>query len=111
MFQPALPDQFDQIPQLRRCRRSEGADNNDWAGRLPANESQSVTDVEILRPDLPRGRFRFALFDFDGTLSLIREGWPQVMIPLMVEVLRGTGTAEDEVALTGQVEDFVMRLN
>ena len=52
-------------------------------------------EIEILRPDLPRGRFRSVLFDFDGTLSLIREGWPQVMIPMMVEVLRGTGTARD----------------
>ena len=42
-------------------------------------------EIEVLRPDLPRGRFRSVLFDFDGTLSLIREGWPQVMIPMMVE--------------------------
>jgi len=41
-------------------------------------------EIEIFRPDLPRGRFRGVLFDFDGTLSLIREGWPQVMIPMMV---------------------------
>ena len=27
------------------------------------------------------------LFDFDGTLSLIREGWPQVMTPMFVEML------------------------
>lgn len=68
-------------------------------------------DVEILRDDFPRGRFRFALFDFDGTLSLIREGWPQVMVPMMVGVLRETGTDEDDEALTARVEDFVMRLN
>jgi phosphoglycolate phosphatase-like HAD superfamily hydrolase len=68
-------------------------------------------EIEILRPDLPRGRFRFALFDFDGTLSLIREGWPGVMIPMMVDVLRQTGTAESAEALTTSVEDFVMRLN
>src|SRR5262245_3821137 len=68
-------------------------------------------DIEILRPDLPRGRFRSVLFDFDGTLSLIREGWPQVMIPMMVEVLRETGTTEDELTLSVVVEDFVMRLN
>lgn len=68
-------------------------------------------EIEVLRPDLPRGRFRSAIFDFDGTLSLIREGWPQVMIPMMVEVLRGTGTPEADDALTGVVEDFVMRLN
>src|SRR5947209_11846895 len=67
--------------------------------------------IEVLRRDFPRGRFRFVLFDFDGTLSLIREGWPQVMIPMMVEVLRATGTAEDDAMLTARVEDFVMRLN
>jgi phosphoglycolate phosphatase-like HAD superfamily hydrolase len=69
------------------------------------------SEIEILRPDLPRRRFRSVLFDFDGTLSLIREGWPQVMIPLMVEVLRDTGTAESDAELTAHVEEFVMRLN
>ena len=68
-------------------------------------------EIEILRPDLPRGRFRSVLFDFDGTLSLIREGWPQVMIPMMTETLRRTGTAESDKELTVRVEEFVMRLN
>jgi phosphoglycolate phosphatase-like HAD superfamily hydrolase len=68
-------------------------------------------EIEVLRTDLPRGRFRSVLFDFDGTLSLIREGWPQVMIPMMVGVLRETGTAETDAELTAAVEDFVMRLN
>jgi phosphoglycolate phosphatase len=68
-------------------------------------------EIEVLRPDLPRGRFRSVLFDFDGTLSLIREGWPQVMIPMMVDVLRATGTPETEAELYGAVEEFVMRLN
>jgi phosphoglycolate phosphatase-like HAD superfamily hydrolase len=68
-------------------------------------------EIEVLRPDLPRGRFRSVLFDFDGTLSLIREGWPQVMIPMMVGALRETGTRETDAELTTAVEDFVMRLN
>ncbi len=68
-------------------------------------------EIEVIRPDLPRGRFRSVLFDFDGTLSLIREGWPQVMIPMMVEELRATGTAETEAQLAQAVEEFVMRLN
>jgi phosphoglycolate phosphatase-like HAD superfamily hydrolase len=68
-------------------------------------------EIEILRADLPRGRFRFVLFDFDGTLSLIREGWPQVMIPMMAGILRETGTNETEAELTASVEEFVMRLN
>jgi phosphoglycolate phosphatase-like HAD superfamily hydrolase len=68
-------------------------------------------EIEVLHPDLPRGRFRSVLFDFDGTLSLIREGWPQVMIPMMVEELRRTGTAETDAELHAAVEEFVMRLN
>jgi len=68
-------------------------------------------DFEIIHGDIPRGGFRSVLFDFDGTLSLIREGWPQVMIPMMVEVLRETGTHESESELLAAVEDFVMRLN
>jgi phosphoglycolate phosphatase len=65
--------------------------------------------IEVLR-EFPRGRFRSAIFDFDGTLSLIREGWPQIMIPMMVEVLRQTGTAETDEQLQTLVEAFVMRL-
>src|SRR5262245_59355818 len=68
-------------------------------------------EIEILHSDLPRGRFRSVLFDFDGTLSLIREGWPQVMIPMMVAVLRETGTAEGDGELAAKVEEVVMRLN
>jgi phosphoglycolate phosphatase len=68
-------------------------------------------EIEVLRPDLPRGKFRSVLFDFDGTLSLIREGWPQVMIPMMVAALRQTGTSESDSDLAVVVEDFVMRLN
>jgi phosphoglycolate phosphatase-like HAD superfamily hydrolase len=67
-------------------------------------------EIEVLRPNLPRGQFRSAIFDFDGTLSLIREGWPQIMIPMMVEVLRQTGTTESDEQLQAHVEAFVMRL-
>src|SRR5712671_5319324 len=68
-------------------------------------------EIEVVRADFPRGRFRGVLFDFDGTLSLIREGWPQVMIPMMVSVLRESGTNESDAELHEAVEEFVMRLN
>ncbi len=67
--------------------------------------------MEIVNPAMPRHHVRFVLFDFDGTLSLIREGWPQVMIPMMVDELKQTGTPETEKDLTAAVEEFVMRLN
>ncbi|GAB4453712.1 MAG: hypothetical protein Kow00120_23610 [Anaerolineae bacterium] len=68
------------------------------------------SQIEIINPDLPRGRVRSALFDFDGTLSLIREGWQGVMIPMMVEVLQALDTGESEAELTALVTDFVTRL-
>lgn len=73
--------------------------------------SSSSTEIEILRPDFRRGDFRAVLFDFDGTLSLIRRNWPQVMIPMMVDVLAETGTSETRPELSEKVEEFVMRLN
>jgi phosphoglycolate phosphatase-like HAD superfamily hydrolase len=48
------------------------------------------------------GRVRHALFDFDGTISVIRQGWEKVMIPLMLEMICGaqpiTPAIEAEVA-------------
>lgn len=67
---------------------------------------------EVLNPRVRRGPFRAALFDFDGTLSLIREGWPRVMVGMMVERLRGLGLAREPAdELWGLVERFVMELN
>ena len=68
------------------------------------------TCIELVRPGFERGRIRHALFDFDGTLSLIRQGWQEVMIPMMVEILLQTPGAEDEATLTGVVQDYVTRL-
>ena len=79
--------------------------------KIPPVTAENSVNFEIIRPDLPRGGFRSALFDFDGTLSLLREGWPQVMIPMMVEVLQQTGTPETPEELAGKVEEFIMRLN
>jgi len=69
------------------------------------------TRIEVIHADFPRGKVKAALFDFDGTLSLIREGWPEVMIPMMVEHLARTPAAETRDELRPRVEEFVMRQN
>ena len=46
--------------------------------------------IEVLHP-LPKGaRFRHGVLDFDGTVSLIREGWQQIMIPYFTQELADT---------------------
>jgi phosphoglycolate phosphatase len=66
--------------------------------------------IEIIHPDIQRGQVRSALFDFDGTISLIREGWQKVMIPMMVEVLQALDTGETAGELTAIVTEYVDRL-
>jgi phosphoglycolate phosphatase-like HAD superfamily hydrolase len=65
--------------------------------------------METLRP-VSASSATVALFDFDGTLSLIRSGWMGVMVPMMVEVLAECHSGETEAQLRLVVEDFVWRL-
>jgi phosphoglycolate phosphatase-like HAD superfamily hydrolase len=66
--------------------------------------------IEIINDRIERGRIRFALFDFDGTISLIREGWQNVMIPMMVGVLADLKSGESDEELHAIVREFVTRL-
>jgi len=68
------------------------------------------TSIEIVNPAVERGHIRHALFDFDGTISLIREGWQGVMIPMMVELLLQTPHHESEAELYAVVTEYVERL-
>jgi len=66
--------------------------------------------IEIINREIARGRIRSALLDFDGTLSLIREGWQDVMVPMMVEVLLETPDHESEAEIARVVADYVTEL-
>jgi phosphoglycolate phosphatase-like HAD superfamily hydrolase len=81
---------------------TEDASRARFPGRHPG--------IEVINPDIRRGHVRFALFDFDGTVSLIREGWQGVMIPMMVEILQDTPDHEPEEELTAIVTEYVARL-
>jgi phosphoglycolate phosphatase-like HAD superfamily hydrolase len=65
--------------------------------------------VEFAPGFRPRPQIRHVLFDFDGTLSLIREGWPEVMVPLFTEILPPL-PGETEEQRRQLVLDDIMRL-
>lgn len=66
--------------------------------------------VEFSPAFAPRSNLTHVLFDFDGTLSLIRQGWPEVMLPMFLEMLpRRAGDADE--ALEKLLLDDIMRLN
>jgi len=66
--------------------------------------------IEVIRSTAKAAHARVALFDFDGTISTIRSGWMDVMVPMMVEILAETKSGESEAQLTEVVRDFVGRL-
>ena len=53
-------------------------------------------DIEIIN-DVPRGRIKHALFDFDGTISTLREGWERIMAPVCVEMICGDTPPTPEI--------------
>lgn len=68
------------------------------------------TTIEIHR-EIQTGNIRHVVFDFDGTISLIRDGWQNVMVPMMVEFLQTeTDTSETPEQLEALVVEFVDRL-
>jgi phosphoglycolate phosphatase-like HAD superfamily hydrolase len=45
--------------------------------------------LNIINPEvkLRVGNLKYAVIDFDGTISVIRQGWEDVMIPMMIEMI------------------------
>lgn len=54
-------------------------------------------------------RIKAVLFDFDGTLSTLRAGWEEVMIPLFTEMITGDHqlTAEEAEKLNEDIIDYI----
>lgn len=62
--------------------------------------------IEVIR-QLPetRRQLRVAIFDFDGTISTLRNGWEQVMEPLMVEMI--CGDREPVRQIVDEVREYI----
>ncbi|MEC9256894.1 MAG: HAD family hydrolase [Candidatus Poribacteria bacterium] len=73
------------------------------------NIFENSTSIEILNK-IERGKVRHAILDFDGTISLIRDGWQNVMVPMMIDVLMETPTDESRKQLESTVVKFVDQL-
>jgi len=47
------------------------------------------TEIEIVNDDVEWGRIRHVIFDHDGTISTLRQGWEQIIEPVMVRAILG----------------------
>lgn len=65
--------------------------------------------MELLFPRRSATPFRYAVLDFDGTVSLVREGWQKIMIPYFTDELCATpkGADMDPAVLAAEAQEFV----
>ncbi len=65
-----------------------------------------MSTIEILEPLTESGMgIEAVLFDFDGTISTLRQGWETVMRSLMIEMISGPYPPDDN--LVREVEEYI----
>ena len=47
------------------------------------------TEIEFCYQSISFGRIKHVVFDHDGTISTLREGWEQIMAPVMIKAVLG----------------------
>ncbi|WLD10906.1 HAD family hydrolase [Planctellipticum variicoloris] len=78
----------------------------------PPRHRQLPAPAIHIRPAPPERRPRCIVFDFDGTLSLLRAGWADIMIPQMLdELLPLPGTTETADELEPTIREAILNHN
>jgi phosphoglycolate phosphatase-like HAD superfamily hydrolase len=70
-----------------------------YGRRVPGTEIILVSDLAIEKAP------KFALFDSDGTISTLRQGWEEVMAPVMVGMI--CGETEPTEAIRREVDQYI----
>ncbi|HNY79186.1 MAG: PfkB family carbohydrate kinase [Sedimentisphaerales bacterium] len=66
------------------------------------------SDIELCEEAIPFGRIKHAVFDADGTVSTLRQGWEQVMAPVMIEAVLGERYRTADVSVYEKVRRRVL---
>ena len=71
------------------------------------------TEIEVIADPPKSLDIRHAIFDHDGTISTLREGWEKIMEPMMMKAVLGTryGTADETLfhRVKNRVGEFIER--
>ena len=80
---------------------SDLADNIRQAVYLPDSE------IEIINEWKDKFTVKYAIFDHDGTLSTLREGWELIMAPVMIKAILGDRYRDASMDIYAKVEERV----
>jgi rfaE bifunctional protein kinase chain/domain len=65
------------------------------------------TEIEIVNKWEKKPTIRYAIFDHDGTISTLREGWELIMAPMMIKAILGEKFREADEVLYRKVKTRV----
>jgi len=77
------------------------AENRRMATYLPGSE------IEIINEWKEKLNIQYAIFDHDGTLSTLREGWEHIMAPMMIKAILGEKYKDAGVDIYKKIEERV----
>jgi len=66
------------------------------------------TEIELCSESMPQARIKHAVFDHDGTVSTLRQGWEQVMAPVLIRAILGDKYKTADETLYHQVRNRVL---
>ncbi len=73
-------------------------------------EYYDKSEIEIISKWPADLSIKHAIFDNDGTLSTLREGWEQIMAPMMIKAVLGDKYQEADKSLYNKVKEAVTEL-
>lgn len=65
------------------------------------------TDIEIIREWPKDLSIKHAIFDHDGTISTLREGWEKIMAPMMIKAVLGDKFLDADKTLYHRIESRI----
>jgi rfaE bifunctional protein kinase chain/domain len=68
------------------------------------------SEIEIINKWPANLNIKYAIFDNDGTVSTLREGWEQIMAPMMIKAVLGNKHQEADESLYNKVKSAVYEL-
>jgi len=92
---------------LEAAREADSIYAPDLAGDLRLAKYLDNSEIELVEPLPSDIHIKHAIFDHDGTLSVLRQGWEAVMEPMMCRAVLGEQFATADAAVYQTVLDAV----
>ncbi len=81
--------------------------NPDLAENIRMAKYYQESEIEIINPLPKNNKIKYAIFDNDGTISTLREGWELIMAPMMEKAILGDKYFSADESLYNKVKKRV----